>query len=140
MYWPMGLFSGFYGNELLSKPKLTIFLAKPLTKFHEPALSNTVLLPLYTHFSLELFFTILVTPNKQLLNLKLLVGFFDQALNHRQSKHFQFWLRNCFVIQLKDPYQILFPLYTESFMLCKKAAHNGLSLEVYTPFDSQLKT
>ena len=31
-------------------------------------------------------------------------------------------------------------LYPESFMLCKKAAYNGLSLELYAPFYSQLRT
>ena len=31
-------------------------------------------------------------------------------------------------------------LYPESFMLCKKEVHNCLSLELYTPFDFQLRT
>ena len=31
-------------------------------------------------------------------------------------------------------------LYPESFMLCKEAVYYGLSLEVYTPFDIQLRT
>ena len=31
-------------------------------------------------------------------------------------------------------------LYPENFMLCKKAVYNGLSLEVYTPFDFQPRT
>ena len=31
-------------------------------------------------------------------------------------------------------------LYLESFMLFKKAGYNGLSLELYTPFDFQLRT
>ena len=55
------------------------FLAKSLSKLHEPALSNVIPHPLYTYFSLSLFFTILVALNKQFLNLKLLVGFLGQA-------------------------------------------------------------
>ena len=35
--------------------------------------------PLHAYFSLSLFFVTLVAPNKEFLNLKLLVGFFDQA-------------------------------------------------------------
>ena len=35
--------------------------------------------PLYTYFSLSLFFTTLVAPDKSILNSKLLVGFFGQA-------------------------------------------------------------
>ena len=31
-------------------------------------------------------------------------------------------------------------LYPETFMLYKKAVHSGLSLEVYNPFDFQLRT
>ena len=31
-------------------------------------------------------------------------------------------------------------LYPESFTLCKKAVYNGLSLELHTPFDFQLRT
>ena len=31
-------------------------------------------------------------------------------------------------------------LYRESFMLCKKAVYNSLRLELYTPFDFQLRT
>ena len=44
---------------------------------------NTILYyfphPLYAYFSLSLFFITLVAPNKEFLNLKLLVGFFGQA-------------------------------------------------------------
>ena len=49
------------------------FLVKSLPKLHEPPLSNAIPYQLYTYFSLSLFFTTLVAPNKQLLNLKLLV-------------------------------------------------------------------
>ena len=31
-------------------------------------------------------------------------------------------------------------LYPESFLLYKKAVHNGLSLEAYKPFDLQVRT
>ena len=68
-----------WDDGLLSKPKMITFLAKSLSKFHEPALPNVILYPPYAYFSLTLFFTILAAPNKQFLNLKLLVGFFGQA-------------------------------------------------------------
>ena len=55
------------------------FLAVLLSKLQKPALSNVIQHPLYTYFSLSLFFTILVASNKQFLNLKLLVGFLVQA-------------------------------------------------------------
>ena len=40
---------------------------------------NVIPSQLYTYLSLSLFFTILVHPDKQFLNLKLLVGFLGQA-------------------------------------------------------------
>ena len=49
------------------------FLAKLLSKLHETHLLNVIPYSLYTYFSLSLFATILVAPNKKLLNLKLLV-------------------------------------------------------------------
>ena len=55
------------------------FLAKSLSKLHEAALLNVTMYPLYIYFSLSLFFTTLVDPNKQFLNLKLLVGFLGQG-------------------------------------------------------------
>ena len=67
-------------DELLSTPKIITFVAVPLMKLHEPALSNFIPYPLYTYFSLSLFFIILAAPNKQFLNLKLLVGFLGQAV------------------------------------------------------------
>ena len=30
-------------------------------------------------------------------------------------------------------------LYPESFILCKKAVYNGLSLELYNPFNSHIR-
>ena len=45
--------------------------------------------------------------------------------------HLEFQSRNCFVIPI---------LYAESFMLCKKAVYNVLSLKVYTPFDFHVRT
>ena len=56
-----------------------IFLAKLLSKLYEPALSNVIPYPLYTYFSLSLFFTIFVSLNKKFLNLTLLEGFLGQA-------------------------------------------------------------
>ena len=63
----------------MSTAKITTFLAKSLPKFHEPATSNDIRKPLYTHFFITIF-TTLVAPNKQFLNLKLLVGFLGQAV------------------------------------------------------------
>ena len=68
----------------LSTPKIIIFRAKSLSNLHELALSNVSPYPLYTYLSLSLislslFFTILVAPNKEFLNLELLVGFLAQA-------------------------------------------------------------
>ena len=68
-----------WDDELLSVPKFITFLAVPLSKLHQPALSNVTLYPRYMYFSISLFFTILVAPNKLFLNLKVLVGFLDQA-------------------------------------------------------------
>ena len=55
------------------------FLAKSLSAFHKPALSNVILYPLYTYFLLSLLITMLIAPNKQFLNLKLLVKLFSKA-------------------------------------------------------------
>ena len=66
-------------DELSSKPKIITFLAKSLSKLHKPALSAVIPYSLYTCFYLTLFFTMLVAPNKQFLNLKFLVGFLSQA-------------------------------------------------------------
>ena len=66
-------------DELLSTPKIITFLAKSLSKLREPVLSNVIPYPLYTYFSLLLFYTILVVPKKQFLILKLLVGFLGQV-------------------------------------------------------------
>ena len=70
-----------WDDKLLSTPKVIIFLAKSLSKLNEPALSNVIPHPWYTYFSLLLFFSKLVAPNKQFLNLKLLVGFFGIKWN-----------------------------------------------------------
>ena len=73
----------------------------------------------YIHtFLYHYFFTILVTPNKQFLNLKLLVGFLGQAFkSYRQCKNLQFCSSNGLVLQLQDLYQILFLFYIEK-VLC----------------------
>ena len=68
-----------WDDELLPTPQIITFLAKPISKLPELALSNVISYPLYTYFSLSLLFTILVAANKQFLNLKLLVGFLGQA-------------------------------------------------------------
>ena len=68
-----------WNYELLSTPKIITFLVRLLSKFHEPALSNVIPYPLYIYFSLSLFSTILVAPNKPFLSLKLLVGFLGQV-------------------------------------------------------------
>ena len=68
-----------WDDELLLISKITAFLAKTLPKLHEPALSNFIPYLLYTCLSLSVFFTILVVPNKQFVNLRLLVGFLGQA-------------------------------------------------------------
>ena len=68
-------------DELLSAPKIITFLAVSLSKLQKSPLSNVIPYPLYTYFSLSLFFTIWIATNKQFLNLKLLVGFLRQAFN-----------------------------------------------------------
>ena len=70
-----------WDDELLSAPNIITFLAVSLSKLPEPALSNAIPYPLYTYYSLSLIFTILVAPNKQFINLRLLVGFFDQEFD-----------------------------------------------------------
>ena len=77
------LFLGFSAcdDELPSTPKIITFLALLLQKHHQSALLNVIPYLLYIYISLSLFFTILVSPNKQLLNPKLLVGFFGQSYN-----------------------------------------------------------
>ena len=69
-----------WDDELLSKPKIITFLAASISKLQKLPLSNVIPYPLYRYFSLSLFFSILVAPNKQFLNLKLL-GFLDQAFS-----------------------------------------------------------
>ena len=45
-----------WDDELLSASKVIALLAKSLSKFHAPTLSNVIPYPLYTYFSLSLFF------------------------------------------------------------------------------------
>ena len=59
-----------WDDELLSTPKTITYLAVSLLKYHQPARWNVTPYPLYTYLSLWLFFSILVTLNKQFLNLK----------------------------------------------------------------------
>ena len=55
------------------------------------------------------------------------------------NKHLHFCSSNCFTLLVS--LSIFIPiLYAERFMLCKKALYNGLSLELYTSFDFQLRT
>ena len=49
-----------------------------LSNFQLPFPSNAIPYPLYTYLLLSLFFTILVAPNKQSLNIKFLRGSFEQ--------------------------------------------------------------
>ena len=95
-----------WDHELLATSKISIFLGISLLKLHEPALSNVIPYPLYTYFSLSRFFTRLVFPNKQFLNLKLIVGFIGQI----------FKSSNYFVLQWKDLYQILFQFYIQKVL------------------------
>ena len=119
LFWRLPLWE----DALLSAPKVIIFLSVSSSKLQKSAPSNVVPYLLYTYFSLSLLlyyyiflyhyhFTILVGPNKQVLNLRLLVGSL-----HRQCKHLKFWSSNCFVLQLKDLYQILLPFYDQK-VLC----------------------
>ena len=55
-------------------------------------------------------------------------------ISHRQCKRLKF----CSIV--KESLSNFIPiLYSESFMLCKKAVYNGLSLELNTPFEFQLR-
>ena len=65
-----------WDDELLSTPNLIRFIVVSLSKLQKVALLNISPYPPYTNFSLSIFFTILVAPNKQFLNLKLLPGCF----------------------------------------------------------------
>ena len=65
-------------DELLSTSKIVTFLAVPLPKLYQSP-SNAIPQPLYTHLLLSLFFTILVAPNKQYFNVKVLSGIFGQV-------------------------------------------------------------
>ena len=47
-----------------STPKIITFLVVSISKLQIPTLSNVIPYPLYTFFSLSLFFIIFVNPNK----------------------------------------------------------------------------
>ena len=83
-YKKLFLWLSEWNDALLSTPKLITFLAKSLWKHNELTLSNVISYPLSKYFSLSIFFTILVTPNKKFVNLKLLAGFLGQA--HKLQK------------------------------------------------------
>ena len=51
-----------WDDELLSTSKIITFLALPLSKPHQPALSNVIPYPLYSDFSLSIFLAMLVPP------------------------------------------------------------------------------
>ena len=83
--WPLPNIKNFScdcQNEMVNcyQQQVITFLAVSLWKLQKPALSNVIPYTLYTCFSLSLFFIILVTPNKQFLNLKFLEGSFGQSL------------------------------------------------------------
>ena len=65
-------------NELLSTPKIRIFLAVPLSKLQTSTISNFIHNH-YTHTFLYRYFLLFFTPSKQFLNLKLLVKFLGQG-------------------------------------------------------------
>ena len=70
--------------------KIITFLAKSLSRFRGPELSNVIPYPLYTYFPLRPFLTILIAANRQFLNLKLKEDLLAKYLNHRKCKHLQF--------------------------------------------------
>ena len=102
-------------------PKFTTFQVKSLAKLHEPNPSNPIPRPLFTYLLLSLLFTILVPPNKQFFDIKFLSGFLANYLNNRPIKYLQFWSRNCFVLQLKLCYQIVFLLSKDCLCLFLKS-------------------
>ena len=69
---------------------MIVFLARSLSELHKPPLSNVTPYPLYTYFSLSLFSTTLVAPNKQFLNLKLFVRFLGPATKSEQINIYNF--------------------------------------------------
>ena len=93
---------------MLSTPKIITLLAVSLSKLLQSVLLSIIPYSLYT-YSLSLLLTILVDPNKEFLNLKLLVGFRGYHLIHKQCKHLQFWSSNCFA-KAKGSYYILIKL------------------------------
>ena len=68
-------------DELLSKPKITAFLAKSSSKLHEPTPSNAILQPLLVDLLFIAFLTNLSVPNKQYLSVKLFVKLRGQVCN-----------------------------------------------------------
>ena len=77
----LNIYFSDYQNEMMS-----YYQRQKLSKLHEPAISNDIPYPFYTYFSLSQFFTILVAPNKQFVNLKSLVGFLGQEIIMRYKK------------------------------------------------------
>ena len=85
---------------------------------------------------LSLFFYYEVAPDKKLWKFKLLVVFFVKiviidSLDVYKSGQVIVLLKVCLSIP---------NLHLEIFMVCKKTVFNGLSLEVYTPFYTVLRT
>ena len=113
-----------FGTENCADNNYTISI---IIKTSRPALSNVILYLLFSYFSISLFCTIIVVPD-----LNLLAGFFlAQYIKHSQCKRLQFWSTNCFFFTANgSPLNFIPVLYPESFMLCKKAVYDGLSLEV----------
>ena len=77
----LNIYFSDYQNEMMN-----YYQRQKLSKLHEPAISNDIPYPFYTYFSLSQFFTILVAPNKQFVNLKSLVGFLGQEIIMRYKK------------------------------------------------------
>lgn len=54
--------------------------------------------------------------------------------DHEQCKHLQFWLANCFLLQLRQNHLITTLVYSEYFIIGKRLCSEN-SLDFYTPSD-----
>ena len=68
-------------RQLLSTPKITTFLAKPLPKLRQTSASNTVPRLLSVNLLFIVFLTNLSSPNKQLYRVQLLAGLRGHVFN-----------------------------------------------------------
>ena len=67
------------------------------------------------------------------------MDFLANALNHRQCRHLQFWLSNCYFLWPKSCWGIVFLLYIHAncFILGDKWLNNGLRLDFDNSLDFQ---